>query len=58
MQFEDRSVECHTIADLCNVYPDEAPKPQYTLNIWETSDMSEDDDDEVLYCLSNARLCS
>ena len=47
MQFEDRSVECHTIAELCNVYPDEAPKPQYTANIWETSDMSEDEDDEV-----------
>ena len=56
MQFEDRSVECHTIAELCNVYPDEAPKPQYTSNIWETSDMSEDEDDEE-FCIKAPAAC-
>ena len=56
MQFEDRSVECHTIAELCNVYPDEAPKPQYTSNIWETRDMSEDEDDEE-FCIKAPAAC-
>ena len=56
VQFEDRSVECHTIAELCNVYPDEAPKPQYTSNIWETSDMSEDEDDEE-FCIKAPAAC-